>query len=465
MAISLISKPATWARVWDTNRMTYQFSSTNYTQPNFQYQFVLAYWDASMVYHNIGTFNLYPNVSGTVEFNPSAIYRNYLSYNYNASTTSLEECLNATGKFVLVCYEYYGTPPTQKSAGSWNGEGGLVQALKVYNGAQQFIPYDYIALNTLGNSKWVMSGVTSGQFLTDATEYRLSNNDLGFLYFNGDNANGRPDKIRYQIYYNDYGNGADPDSLGIGKTLYSDPNLDQPTSKGNPFYNLDFDGNEPGPGPWTGVSMATVYDTNVSYSEQHTLQYYFPMGPRQLISTTILSTYSDNWIFYKVDIMTGTTILNKSPFIVYNTCKSNKFGRWQLSWLNPHGGFDCYTFDRKSDVNYKLKKDTYKQKLPPNPSFSTYDAGERVFKSNVEQEITLRSNNLTQKESQLLIQLTQSSRVYVNTIYEYNGATYPYGVPVIVTTDSIKYEQKKNDKEIFMEIKIRYANENIVQND
>ena len=50
-------------------------------------------------------------------------------------------------------------------------------------------------------------------------------------------------------------------------------------------------------------------------------------------------------------------------------------------------------------------------------------------------------------------------------IYDYNGAKYPYSVPVIVEQEEFRYEQKVNDKEIFTEIKIRYANDKIIQRD
>ena len=468
MSISLISKPVTWARVYDTNRMTYQFSSTNYTQPNFQFQFVLAYWDAAGTYHNIGTFNLFPLSGGTVEFNPSVVYKNYIAYDYNASNTSLTECLNATGKFVLIVYEYYGTPPTTHINWTWQGESSLATALKVYNGCQQNIPYDYVPLNIDSNYKWVMSsGTTKGQFLTDATEYRLSNTDLAFLYFNG-GTDGRPTRIKYTLYYNCYGSG-DPteDTLGLGYDMWNQQLGGQSPPQRTPNIDLDLISGVTYGGSWTGICNTVFYDTNISYSyPNYALQYYFPMGPYQLIGSGLMTSYyQDKWIYYTVDLLSGSTLLNKQPFVVWNTCKSNRFGKWQLAWLNPHGGFDCYTFDRKNEINYKLDKSTYKQKLPPNPGFSTYDAGERVFNSTVTQEITLRSNLLTQKEAQLLVQMAQSPRVYVNTIYTYAGSEYPYGVPYIIVNESIKYEQKKNDKEIVMEIKIRPANDAVIQND
>lgn len=468
MAISLINKPQQWARVWDTNRLTYVFSSNNYTQPNFQFQFVLQKWELSGYSTNLGTFNLYPLSGGTVEFNPAVVYQNYISYDYSASNTNLTECLNGAGKFILSVYEYYGTPPSKKVDGSqWTGEVGT--PMFIYNGCQQNIPYDYIALNIDGNYKWVMStGSTKGQYLTDMTEYNLSNTDIAFLYFLAQSPQ-RPTIIRYKLFWPCVKSGIDPsgpDYLGIGKDVNNDPLLTQSTTQGEPYYNLD---SKSPPSPTiTGICSAYYYDNNFTYDYVNTLQYYFPMGPYQLFGEVIFpSAHTNDWLYYEVDLLSGNTVMNNQPFRVYNTCKSNRYGKWQLAWLNPNGGFDCYTFDRKTEINYKLTKSTYKKKLSTTSwyNYNTYEAGERVFQSDVEQEITLRSNLLTQKEAQLLTQLSQSPRVYVNTIYNYNGASYPFGVPYIVTNTELKYEQKVNDKEIVMEIKIRPSNQNIIQND
>ena len=98
-----------------------------------------------------------------------------------------------------------------------------------------------------------------------------------------------------------------------------------------------------------------------------------------------------------------------------------------------------------------------------NPTFDVYQAGERVFNVNIEEQVTLRTRLLYQRESQLLIQLTQSPVVYLLKDYTWGSGTIAFGVPYIVVTDSIKYEQKVNSKEIVMEIKIRPSNERIIQ--
>ena len=166
-------------------------------------------------------------------------------------------------------------------------------------------------------------------------------------------------------------------------------------------------------------------------------------------------------MYYDIDIMSGSIVLNDQPFRVIKNKNDNKYGKWQVFWLNPHGGFDTFVFDKKNELNYKIKRDTYKIKL--GPIYSTYEAGERVFNTEVTEEITLRSKLLTQMEAQMLTQLAQSPVVYVVMTYQNGLTSIPYGVPYIVVNDKIKYEQKVNDKEITMEITLRPSNQRVVQ--
>lgn len=472
MAISLQGRPSDWGRVYDTNRLTYTFSSSgvtgNYTQPNFQFVFYLSKWNLDGSYTDLGTFKLHPNADGTVQFNPSVIYKSYLSYDFSASNTNLIEATNSAGKFSLKVCESFGTPPVVTTTGQWNGELGN-SALNLYNGVQQNIPYDYIALNILGNKKWVMSGTTGGTFLTDSTEYLLDNNDLAFLYFLAPNTE-RPTRIRYQLFYMCSGSGRPPNGpefLGITTDL-NKPLIDQGLPNVSGEYNLDPSNVIPPQNSWTGICSTYIYDTNFTYNYTNSTMYYFPMGPYQLFKSGLFpASASTSWLYYTVDILSGNTVKNAKPFYVYRKEKCNRYGWWQLFWLNQHGGWDTFTFDRKVQDNYKYERTTYKQKIPLTSwwNYSPYDAGERVFDTQINEEITLTSYLVTQKESQLLMGLVQSPKVYALTMYNYNGAVYPYGVPYIVTSSEMLYEQKVNSKEVYYEVKIRPSNQKIIQRD
>jgi hypothetical protein len=178
--------------------------------------------------------------------------------------------------------------------------------------------------------------------------------------------------------------------------------------------------------------------------------------------------YTRNVVYYSISAAAENTehVLNKQPFHVYRKEKCDKFSKWQLFWLNPNGGYDTYTFDRKIDIDYQIDRTTYKQRTPKD--YTPYFGGESVFNTDINEEVTLRSNVVTQKESQLLIQLVQSPKVYVLKEYQYDDSdptnTYKYAVPYIVTTSEIKYQNRENVKEdAFYEITIRPSNKKQVQ--
>jgi len=460
MAISLISSPSTWARVNDTNRMVYKFASTNSGATNFQYQFNMkAYFpDNFGSPYDLGTFNIHPMSDGTCEFNPSTIYKNYMTYDINVGTTSYTELLRTALKYQLYCYEFYGTPPTKKTAGSWYE----ATPLNVYNGAQMSIPYDYLALNTKGNLKWVMDGnvANRGQYLTDSLEQRMDNTGHFSLYALFPQA-GRPTRVRYTIKYWGY-TGGEIDSPNI-----FNPNVvsnQQSETSSSPTRGL----NDPQiQNPIGGYSWltATNYENIPAngFTYANSLGFFYQCGPYQAINqSTILAPYKDTWSYYDVDLMSGNTVMNTQPMRFINTKVCTKYGEaWQLFWLNPHGGFDTFMFDKKRDVNFKIKRDTYKVKLPSD--FSPYDAGERIFNVDVQEEITLRTRLLSQKESQMLTQLVQSPVVFAKQNFDYGGGVYTYAVPYIVVNDTFKYEQKVNDKEIVMEVTIRPAVDKVIQ--
>lgn len=528
MAITKIQSPEHWGRSNDTNRLLYKFSSDKFTEPNFQFQFNLkvSYPDSTTI--DVGTYNLHPQEDGTVEFNPSAIFSNYLSYDINLASTGLTEMVRGACYVDLYVKEFYGSPPVVITGG-WN------ETIPIYNGCQQNVPYDYTPLNLNGNMKWVMnsdpsltlgsSGLTHGQFLTDAIEYRLSNDDFLFLWALGSldmsGFTGRPTKIRYnvkytngtkQVYYdtrtpsyeqsvanpypisssdtNPYtytdlfldlngipewrilpsgGTIVDSQDLSTYVAVFPDghyysevfhPNLPLPDGQTQhaTYYSLtgtDRTNNI----PTTGV---TFYDYNCDFKYSNSIGYYFPCGPYQLLNqSNLLTGLTNDWEYYDIDLFDDTDILNVYPIRVIHTDKCDKYPRWQLFWLNPHGGFDTHIFDKKVDLNYKTTKSTYKRKM--GNVYSTYDSGERVFNTKVEEEITLRTGSLTQRESQLLNQLLQSPVVYTLKYYEYNNNKTFYTVPYIVTTSDFRYQQKLNDKEIFMEITLRPSNEKIIQ--
>jgi hypothetical protein len=446
--------------------------------------------------------------------------------------------------------------------------GGNPRGMIFYNGVQQTIPYDYTPLNYLqgNNLQWVMSGATSGKFLTDAPEYRIDNNDAAFLYFLTDSQN-LPTKIKYTIYY--WGTGWTQESIpevfmdnyiGLPNGFeslqsYSESMvMTKPISAGYEYDTYQkttatyIASNTPPPVryvppivPKTNIYTTVVYDTNVSALYSDSKMFYFPMSMRQLIDQSLVTTSIQNrWLYYTVDLVgitppysdyckdesnqpvympvgsaiydsqneneydlvdsggtvihlnvhrvglplwhsgtglayvskscdAGENVMSKKPFYVYRREKCDKYSRWQMFWLNPNGGFDRFTFTMKMDVNYKVNRTAYKQRYAAGTAteFDTYFSGENIFNTKIDEEVTLRSDSVTQSESQLLIQMFQSPKIFLQREYFYEPtdptAVYAYGVPYIITSTEMKYEQKINSKMIYYEIKVKPANQKNVQ--
>ncbi len=528
MAITLLNRPANFGRVNDTNRLAYQFYSNKYTESNFNFQFQLTKWNVDGTSIDLGSYNLYPNSGGTAEFNPFQVYKNYVSYDFDASITGMTAANNSFGSFSLSCYEYYGVqnlytayaalttysygntcsysgvnyvyinmqptsetsgrgkpnaepnyfavttntiaPPSRRvDGGQWTGEVGSYSPSVYYNGCTPQVPYDYLPLNGKGNSLWVMSGATNGQFLTDTSNMRLGNDGFAYLYFLADNAS-RPTAARYTIYYNCMTSSALPDGpnyIGGIQQFENSPSLSPMMPTGG--YNIITTGGngtsvtEP---QRSGICTAVYYQSGFTYGSVNQKMFYFPCGPYQLIHyvpNSALSGRSNTWIYYKIDLMKNDTVLSANPVYIFRNETCNKYGKTVLTWLNPHGGFDSMEFNKKSIEKIKVKRDTYKQR--PLFSYSPYTAGEKVFSTEVTESITLQTDLMTQTEAQLLYQLISSPKVYMIKQHTYNGNNYPYGIPVIVDVDEYQYQKKVNDKEVFSEVTVRYANDKIVQSD
>lgn len=423
----------------------------------------------------------YSNVTsgGTWTGNYQHVINNYSGYTYFGIYTNVS-LTGGTQKSYRLSFKYLSSKTLKTTYQKTDGTYGLF----LEHGANTFepderiweftttdnisnilfmIPSGYLSLNDYFkidevNFTELLSGTTilsnvAGKFLTDTNEYRLDKDSYAYLYFLAEN-NYRPTRIRYQ--YNYAGNES---IIGIGIDKLVENEKQREISRQSLITTNNTITDSP-PTTYTlnsniSSNVTTVYFyEDLSYDYDNSYMYYIPIGPRQLIEKSLID--SEKWLYYKIDLLSGTTVLNNESFYVLNQCKSDKYGKYQLFWLNPHGGFDTYVFDRKNDLKTKIKRTTYKQRLQP--GYNTYDAGEKVFNIESDEVITLRTNLLTTKEAQILFQLVTSPVVYLIKTYDYGGGLYPFGVPYIIVNEDFSYPNKKNEKEIMLEISIRPAN-------
>ena len=470
MAIYLDHRPDNYGRAYDTNVLYFKVHSDKYTQPNFTFYVELIKNTLPSATELITSKKINANASGYAWINPSDIFKNYLSptnnnFDFDPSITGITEASNSINSYGINIYESYGAPPTITGHSSTG-----VTAIWLYNGCQQFISYESAIGG--GNNQWVMltGNTNNGNFLTDADYAYLDDDDYYFLYFinpPGDHI----DMIEYNIYYNYTGvtyngGGITGNTIDFGysgstfqETIES---YNQSLIK-NDINNLYINKSVVPPKPLIGpYSKITIQVTGFTMN-QYGAMWYIPIGMKTLHN--IFPNLNSNWILYSVDIYKGRQYkaLNLQPFFVYRTNRDCRFSPYKVAWLNNHGGYDYFVFDKGSTVKDSEKRDIFLKDLQP--GYSTYDAGTKVYNMNPDQQIEITTSLInTQLESQVLMGLFHSLQVFVIFIYkDVNGNIIPKAVPYIVTNEEMIYQNTQTDLTFPYTFTLTPSNKKIVQ--
>ena len=446
MAISVLYQPSNYGRIYDTNVCTYQIYSTNTSQINFTFQ-IQMYVDGQF----IAVQKYFPDTSGNCYINPTSVYKNYLSpsnqvYDFSLTATGLTACTNSMRQFQMIIYESYGVPTLL-----YNCYSGAT--IYFYNGVQQFVDYQSTAGG--GNLQWVMEGSSSGNYLCDVSQIYLSPVEHYNLYFinpPGYHIN----NIRYTFYYPPSGGLPDVPHQGGSQGEISE-NQGQPLLQGGTGFHSGSDAPNPSPGP-APATGATMY-FNMPVTPQTTASmFYVPIGVPEINTMCGYGLVPLNYYYYYIDLYNGSTQINKNSFFVYNVQRDCRYPNYQTFWLNKHGGFDSFVWDKGNVVKNKIVRDTYKKSLQPNYPFT--QAGELIHAISVDEELTLTTSLLnSQTESQIIMGMYQSPCVFV--LYYYNNV--PFAVPYIVVDSDVTYQQMINDQSIFYTVTLRPSNSRLEQ--
>jgi hypothetical protein len=461
------STPNNYGRVYDLNSLVYEVQSPNAGQVNFTFVVQLYLNNVNNATQQlIATKKMYPqnvlNGTGYVWVNPSDIFKNYISpsnqlFDIDPNITTITEAINSCKNFTITVNESWGTPPVIQN--------NVSKTLWLYNGAQQFISYDSVFGG--GNNQWVMlTGQTSGaSYLTNANNVYLDENDYYFLYFLNP-AGHHIDWIEYKFYYisgSTSGGGGNviiikgdaPDNSQ--SLIISDPN------------NINPMGPKPGDVMDNGYSIQTIIESGSTAGlAANTLgtMFYIPVGMKTLRKK--FPTIVNNWIYYTINIFCHSkqpfVALNSNPFTIINTCRDARFTNYKILFLNNHGGFDYFCFDKATLIKEKDKRDTFTQDLQP--GYSTFNSGNIVYNTNPDQEITLTSSLLeNQVQEQVLMGLFHSPVVFM--VYTYTNPitliSTSYCVPYIIVDTDTNYLNTNIDQTFTFSITLTPANKLVSQ--
>ena len=136
--------------------------------------------------------------------------------------------------------------------------------------------------------------------------------------------------------------------------------------------------------------------------------------------------------------------------IISDDCKG--FKPIRLTWLNPHGTWDYYTFTKKSIKTLNTNRTSYTQQGGTwNGStfrINGYKGGKKNFRVNTKELITINTKFLLESDAVWFEELINSPEVYKVNDYssDVGGITNKYIEPVTLNTSSYVRKTKANDK-------------------
>jgi hypothetical protein len=401
MAIHINTSPEDWQNAY--NEMVFDVSSTNATQPNFQF---LA--DINIVGQTNPVSRLLlpkqPSVN-TIKFDIGEVIRNYVSYDFNAFDVSgIQACNNSRAEYYVQFGEVYddasGTPTIYSNLASFGDSGTPKNSSNAIFDFLDWSKIAYIKLDIDGG------GYASFRTLNQQTFMeKLRKNEQKFLTLF--------DRYGWLIYLK--------------------------------FQILDANGYE---------IQSSLAGFDVSYGIKsfnigkagNSFGYY-----QEVYNTAFSNPLAKYIIIYGFDEYQG--LLFEKTFLIDNSC--TKYDSVRLHWLNNLGAFDSFTFMKVSRDKTNVERKQFK-KFQPLDYAKTFRAKTNYY-TKASDSITINSDYLTDSEYEGMKQLIESPIVMM----EVDSNTY---VPVNIIDTNYEFKKYVNDRRMSnIELTIEYTFDNFRQ--
>tara|TARA_R110002020_G_scaffold240290_4_gene453058 strand:+ start:772 stop:2247 length:1476 start_codon:yes stop_codon:yes gene_type:complete len=428
--------------------------------------------------HN-SEYKCVPNAAGVCIFDLGAVIENYVVPTYNGVLSSSptgastfqgttydsqagyhaihnidEYCYNEnTAAYCSISFtlEFLGGDPNSPNQVGENGMYTATPLYFIYNGViymtdvlsyKDLITPDYgYDLATQG---YINNG-TSSKFLTDMpTEIDARPVDYGTVaFFNGLDV----DDYSFETFTS----GAPSQSLNyIQYTWYNAGGLDGTVD----IYNRQSSGG------WNGASP----DLNVVIEAKcrYLFAGVFPANVRAADSTfqTALTTDME---YYTFQAFSNTNVAKSSLYRV-NIIHDCRYEPIRLAWLNKHGAWDYYTFNKKSVRTLNSNRTNY-QKLDGTWNESNFNVnknqgGIKSFKVKTKEAIRINTDFIKEETAGWLEQLMTTKEVFILKDYFTGGGLEvirKFNEPAVIKTTSFIKKTVANDKLIQYTFEIEKA--------
>lgn len=366
MAITITDTPQTITPAYNENMFV--ATSTNVAQTNFRYKCELQ--DDTLT--TFATVEVFPDANNYMLFDAHRIVESYVTSNPTLTDmTELSMCANS--------YKYYRLKVTERYGSTLSdGASGVTTGIYAFNAAMKW--KDFTGYNF--DDYFIKTGTV--QFLTNCPDNQtIYPNEDAFLHF-GVQSNLLAKYARIRTY---------TASGSLAQTILITNN----------YWNIAL--NDAGhfmrmPAGWNLNSITTLAS-----------------GTQPIIHSSIAS-----WV---IDIVQsdGTTALTETKtFTAQDECTI--YDSYRIHFLNSLGGFDSFTFNRRSTSNNKIDRKTfepvYGSIVAGEWSYSQTEQRKKDFYIEEEETIKLNSDWITQEQSTWLYELVTSPEIYV----EQGGSIY-----------------------------------------
>ena len=199
---------------------------------------------------------------------------------------------------------------------------------------------------------------------------------------------------------------------------------------------------------------------NIANSSVHSRLLFFGAFPANLYNWSSAfrgTSTSGNLSYYTIQAYDDQNTVISQLYkinVIDNPCGGYEAIR--LTWLNPYGVWDYYTFNKKSVKSLQTNRNNYTQLGGTwNDSkfrINGYKGGKKNFRVNTKQLVTVNTDFLLESDAVWFEDLINSTEVYILNGYNdtvqdtRSGITNKYVEPVTVTTSNYIRKTKANDK-------------------
>jgi hypothetical protein len=403
MAITINSQPTGTLPVY--NDLIYVVASDKTAQANFKY--IADYYINGSVTKSFRESKPGDPVYGVAVFNPARVIENYLSGNFDLDLTAVTRCTESILTLEVKFGEEYGL---SSSGTTVYANLATSTTIPCYNGVFDWESWiDEKALSFVT----YRSQSSSSMFLSNSPAFKkVYTNEKEYVY-----AINRTSGDIYYFNVNTY------DSAGAPLGSYR---IDNPYQARSLYYDRM-------------VRCPAGWNLNdISYT---TLS-----GSAPILKSTVsyYEIYCTNYA--------GTITIGLKRYTPDTSCE--RFTKYRLHFLNKLGGYDSFSFTKKSKFNSDIKRENFKANLGVLASASTFTQSKSQravtqYATNINDKVSVTSDWITSGDVAWLEELVTSPDVYV----EKNGSA----IPIIITASSYD-RQNGEDKKIFnLSIEFEYS--------